>query len=233
MNRIGKIPYLLTLPALLLIAHACSATPPPAPTPTPINVRAILDESGKVMAALQSFHFRMQHNKGGTPLLQSLILTDVNGIAATPDSLSLDFTGVAGSFAVKGSVVALGDDVYMTNPLSGEWQEIEPLVSPLAFFDPAHGIGEMMSQVQNPTLVSQDAEAYRIAGSLPAHALAPLFGGNVAAGDVDLQLTIHRARLHLTEVIITGRITPAEEAGLVRTLILSQFDEPVNIERPR
>ena len=169
----------LTLSLLLmfvLFTQACSdpspaATPVPTATPTPINPQAILDDCGQAMSTLKSFRFRIEHSEeGGTPLAQGMTLTDASGTVANPDRLALDFVGVAGSFAVKGNLIAIGDEVYMTNPLSGEWHAASA-INPLEFFNPSQGIAEILSQVQDATLISQDAAEYRIGGTLPADAL--------------------------------------------------------------
>ena len=56
---------LIALAAALfaLIALAACDTAAPEPTPTPVNPAALLAESGDAMNALQSFRFRLAHNK--------------------------------------------------------------------------------------------------------------------------------------------------------------------------
>ena len=209
------------------------ATPVPPATPTPINPRAILDDCGRVMSELTSFRFHMEHDDdGGTPLPQGMTLTEASGEVENPDRLTVDFSGTAGSFAVKGSLVAVGEDVYMTNPLSGEWHAVSSTLNPLEFFDPSSGIADILAQVQDATLITHDASEYRIGGRLPANALAPLFGDTDTDSSVDVTLTIEKARLYLTQARLEGRITPGEADGLARTITLSKFDEPVDIAAP-
>ena len=228
----------LALLALALIAQACSNTSPPATpvptvTPTPINPQAILDECGQAMSALQSFRFQIEHDdNGGTPLAQGMILTEAGGSVAIPDRLAVDFSGTAGSFAVKGSLIAVGEAVYMTNPLSGEWHAVSPDLNPLEFFSPSDGIAEILGQVRNATLISHDADEYRIGGTLPANALAPLFGETEPQSSVDVTLAIDKAHLYLKRARLEGRITPTEADGLARTITLSAFDDPPDIAPP-
>ena len=217
---------------------ACSdtspiATPAPTATPTPINPQAILHDCGRAMSALTSFRFRIEHNDGGgTPLAQGMTLTDASGGVESPDRLAVDFSGTAGNFAVKGSLVAVGDAVYMTNPLSGEWHAVSSALNPLEFFAPSDGIADILAQVRDATLISHDASEYRIGGRLPAAALAPLFGETDAQSSVNVELTIDKASLHLTQARLEGRITPTEADGIVRTITLSQFNESIDIAVP-
>ncbi len=230
------IPPLLM--ALALLAYGCEeesppSTPVPTATPTPINPQAILEECGNAMSALASYRFHIEHDdNGGTPLAQGMTLTVASGSVRIPDRLAVDFSGTAGSFAVKGSLIAVSDEVYMTNPLSGEWHAVSSALNPLEFFDPSQGIADILAQVQDPTLISHDASEYRIGGTLPADALAPLFGETEPNSSVNVTLAIDKTRLYLTQAQLEGRITPTEADELIRTITLSEFDEPVDISTP-
>ena len=228
---------------LTLLSSACSdAAQPPTPTlapptltptPTPINPQSIVDESAATMAALNSFRFALTHNDDGTPLALGMLLTDASGTVGVPDRVALDFNGVsAGRFAVNGSVIAVGEDVYMTNPLTGDWHQLGGDASPLNFFNPAQGIADIMAQMRDATLVSHDAAAYRIDGMLPADALASLFGAAADESVVRAALTIDKPSLHLSKAVLDGRITPNEADGLARTITLFDFNRPVDIAPP-
>ena len=232
--------YLGLLVAMLSMGLSCSgpysAGAPdgevPAPTPTPINPQAILDLSGAAMTSLESFHFKLEHNTGGTLLAQNLSLISVDGYVVKPDKLSLEFTGSLGNFAMRGKLIAIADQTFMTNPLNDEWQELQDQVSPLAFFDPAKGISSMMSQVTGPTVSEIHTHEVHLAGRLPASALSPLFGAT-ADGVINVELTIGTPDFYLTKVVLEGRITEAELDGVVRTITLDQFNESITIEPPR
>lgn len=230
-----KPSLLLTLALLIYGCGSASSQlePMPTATPTPINPQAILDDCGRAMSALESFRFHIEHSNGnGTPLPQGMTLTEASGGIENPDKLTVDFSGAAANFAVKGSLIAIGEDVYMTNPLSGKWHAASSTLNPLEFFDPSGGIADILAQVRDATLISHDAAEYHIRGTLPATALAPLFGETDAQSDVDVALTIGKARLYLNKARLEGRITPTEADGLVRVITLSEFDEPVDIAIP-
>ena len=200
-------------------------------TPTPINPKAILDQSGKVMNDLQSFHFGLEHNTGGTPLAQGLILVSTEGFVVKPDKLSLNFVGSAGNFVIRGDVITIGDKTFMSNPLNDEWQVLQGQVSPLAYFDPALGISSMMSRVTNVSVLELHNSEIHIGGELPASALGPLFGATTDES-INVELTIDLQKSYLIEVILKGRITATELDGMERTIELSNFNEPKAIEPP-
>lgn len=224
------------LTALALLAYGCGETLPPAtpaPTATPINPQAILDDCGRAMSALTSFRFHIEHDDdGGTPLAQGMTLTKASGSVSSPNRLTVDFSGTAGNFAVKGSLIAIGEDVYMTNPLSGEWHAASSALNPLEFFDPSQGIADILAQVRDATLISHDATEYRIGGRLPADALAPLFGDTEAQSSVHVTMTVEKTHLYLTQARLEGRITPNEADGIARVITLSKFNESADISAP-
>ena len=223
--------------ALILVGCAHSPQPDPTavplPTPTPIDVAALLTRSGEATGALNTFRFQLEHNRdGGTPLTDTLTVTEADGRVVSPDSVSIEFAGTLGNFAVRSSLITLGDDSYMTNPLTGVWEQVAREVSPLGFFDPQRGIGSMMTEVQSPVLVSKSEADYEIEGALPVEALEPLLGGLVEGTTVNVRLTIDSDSLFLKRAILDGRVTAIEPDGVVRTITLSEFNEQVTIEPP-
>ncbi len=205
----------------------------PAPTPTPIDVAALLTRSGAATSALNTFRFQLEHNReGATPLTESLRVTEADGRVVSPDGVSVEFAGTLGSFAVRSSLITLGDDSYMTNPLTGAWEQVAREVSPLGFFDPQRGIGSMMTEVQSPVLIEKSDSEFVIEGALPVEALEPLLGGLMEGNTVDVRLNIDSDSLYLTRAILDGRLTASEPDGVVRTITLSEFNEQVTIEPP-
>ena len=205
----------------------------PAPPPTPIDVAALLTRSGEATSALNTFRFQLEHNReGATPLTESLRVTEADGRVVNPDAVSVDFAGTLGSFAVRSSLITLGDDSYMTNPLTGAWEQVAREVSPLGFFDPQRGIGSMMTEVQSPVLIEKSDAEFVIEGALPVEALEPLLGGLMEGNTVDVRLNIESDSLYLTRAILDGRLTASEPDGVVRTITLSEFNEQVTIEPP-
>ena len=230
------IPLLAGLLAFALVA--CSRGPAPeadepTPTPTPVNVADVLLRSGEAMASLSAFRFALEHEgDGGTPLDASLTVTEAEGAVVSPDKLTVEFSGVLGTFAIRSGFVTIGDESYMTNPLTGAWEPVAREVSPIGFFDPQRGIASIMAQVQRPALASHADGKFVIDGTLPVSALAPLLGSAAQGDAVSARLTIDDATLYLERAVLEGRVTALEPDGVVRAITLWDFNEMVEIERP-
>ena len=233
--------YVAAIAALWLACFACGgseeqATAAPVSTPTPvIDVASVLEQTGAVMAGLSTFHFRLRHEVGSLAIASGLVLDSVDGDVVRPDRISVTFVGNLGGFALDSSLITIGDASYMSNPLTGQWEEGPISLTPLGFFSPTEGIAAMISQMRDPVLTVETAPAasYRISGTLPAPALSPLIGSAILPDAfVDVVLTVASEGSHLIEARLTGRILESDVEGAVRVIELSAFDEPISIEPP-
>ena len=202
------------------------------PSPTPVNPQVVLERSGEVMEALESFHFRLTHESGGTPIGQGLVIREVQGDVARPDKISLEVSGLAGSFAMRLSLITIGDNGFISNPITGEWEPVPAEVSPLGFFEPTRGVSEIMRRIESPRLISTDDDSYTISGTIASEGLASLFGAVEEGNSIDIDVVIDATSLFLLEARLEGRITASEEDGVIRIITLSRFNEPVEIESP-
>ena len=235
-----RAPVLAAWVLVALAAWGCGSPRPPEPTatlsPAPFNPEAVVRRSGEVMESLETFHFRLHHETGNLELLPGLILDEVEGDVISPDKLSLTYRGTFGTgFAIRGSLITMGDAGYMTNPLTGEWEAGPTGVSSMGFFDPRRGIAEMMSGVEELSLLDGAGDArrvYRIGGTLVADALGPLVGATLEGTNVTAELTIDVDQSYLLEARISGAVTPRDSEDVVRVIIISAFNEPLTIEPP-
>ena len=124
----------------------------------------------------------------------------------------------------------------MTNPLTGNWEEIDPTVSPIGFFNPREGISSMMGDITEARFTDSEADrgsdTYEIAGRLPASSLEPLMGNTVDEGLVDVELSIDARNLRLKTVRFIGQVLPSDRPDTVRVIALSRFNEPIDIVAP-
>ncbi len=229
---------LLTAVAVMMVACGQSSaepTPIPTATPTPPDPKEILERSGRVMASLDTFNFRMYHDVGSLEILDGLLIEKVSGKVVNPDKLSMEFSGsFGGGFAIKSEVITIGAQTYMTNPLTGNWEASDASISPVGFFSPTRGIAEMMGQTQDATLLDDATSdgTYRISGALPTTALASLVGPTLTDRTVDLDLKIDSTTDYLLEVRFIGAVTPSDVEDAERVIVLSFFNEEVVIEPP-
>ena len=221
---------------ILLAALACQGTQPtPSPTPLP-DVHSILESSGEAMALLDSFHFQLSHNGGGTPLAEGLVIKEVDGDVVKPDKLVLKWQGTFGGFFVRADVIAVAGETYMTDPITRKWGSISGEVNPLGFFDPAVGIAAIMADLTDASAAGtarlDNTDTYRIQGRLPSLSLYPLLFTVAQDIMVETEVWIGADDGYMHQVVFRSRVTEEEVEGTTRIIRLSGFNAPVEIAAP-
>ena len=221
---------------VVAISYGCGGSEPgveaqpstPVPTPTPIDPAVLLQRMGAAMEEISSFEFLLDHESGGTVLMSNLVMSGITGQVTRPDRLSIEFRGRLGNFAIRGQLVTVGEATYMTNPLTDEWEEIAPDISPVRFFNE---FADMVSQV-TPSGATLDGDLFRVRGRLPTEAMEPLVGSTIKGETVGIELAASASDARIVEVTFDGAVTEAEEAGTIRRITLSRFNESFSVELP-
>ncbi len=219
---------------LALVQAACGGGETAAPAPAQLTARQVLERSAQAMTGVSAFRVSLETTGGETPIPGGLGLRSAAGVMARPDRLSAQVKAMALGFLVEVKVISAGGKTYMTNPLGGGWQTYDSAVSPVAFLDPAKGVALILQSMQSPVLEGEVAGSagYRVRGKLPAQAAQFVAGSFAEGAVVDATLVIGKDGLRLLQATLSGRITKDEPPGIVRTLVFSEFDQPVTIEPP-
>lgn len=251
MHARGRIGLLALLIVLTVGAVACSdkdkkndkgagsaqaTAAPRQPDPAVLSRQA-----ADTIEALKSFHFVLEHENGGTPIVLNLSMTRAEGDIVKPDRLRADVEAKAtqlGNANVKVKVVNVGDKAVITNPFTPtQWLPL-PGENRLAdIFDPGAGTTAALRAVKNPKITGEETingiKVWRVEGDVDAAALTAVAStiaepGYIVKGTAwvgqDKPL-VHRIRLD-------GPLGSKDAKGIVRKIDLSKFDEPLTIELP-
>jgi hypothetical protein len=142
-----------------------------------------------------------------------------------------------GNMAFELQTIAVGDRQYLTNPLSGQWQDATGTLLLPSLLDPERGLAALVrraERLEKRGRASQDGvDAYHLAGPLPAEALARLVGvASPASGSVESELWFGAADFRLRRARLVGPVVADEPPNLERVLTLSDFDAPLQIDPP-
>lgn len=194
-------------------------------------VRQSAERTGEV----QSFHFALdvQNVPASGAGLQ---LTGAEGDVAVPDRASADVTGTFAGVPISTQVIAIGDDVWLKDPLSGDWRAVDVSTTPVALLSPSKGVLAVMGGLTEATDEgSEDVDGtvlVRVSGTASAADVAPLVAVSPSEGDVPVTLWIGEDDLILRRIEVRGAVADGEPEDAVRTVDLSRFDEPVTVEPP-
>lgn len=208
----------------------------PTPILTPFNVETTLKQSGEIMSTLKSFHFQISLERGAIELSEGLLVNEIEGDIVNPDQLSVSLTGTYGNgFAIRSNLISVKGDTYMTNPLTGQWQPMPSNISTLGFLNPISGINAIMINLSQANLLKQtDSQntLYRLEGALPTKVVSPLFGPTIEDATVQVEIVIDAKNLYLLEAKFSGRVTSTDVDDTERSIIISAFNEPIEIKSP-
>ena len=222
--------FCLALLALLLLA--CTAAPAAEPTAEELRTR-----SADAMARLSGFSFKLEVLNGAMPLGGGLAATSIDGAVAAPDRMQMTVKARAANMPLELRVVGIGERQYMTNPLTGQWQDAAGALALPRLLDPEQGLASTLrgaTALEKRGRQSQGGvDSFHLAGPVPAEQLARLVGAaQPAPGAVQTELWVAAADYRLHRVRLVGAIVVDEPPGLERVLTLSDFDAPPRIEAP-
>lgn len=220
------------------IAISCSSdgTEDLAATLEPLSPEEVVSRSSEALSGISTFRFALSHAQGNTVLTNGIEVQKATGTAATPGSYTLDADTLVSGFFVNSQVVVIGNDSYMTHPITHDWQLLEPDASPFKTFDPVSLVGNILGQISEIVPTPEDSVpdgAYAVDGDLPAEALTTLTGGvDETAPALEVRVIVDGTTMFPVEARIVGRATTDEHDNLVRTVRLFAFNSDITIEPP-
>ena len=217
---------------LLPAITACSQEETPLPS---LSVEDIITNTINKLDSVTSFHFKLAHEGGGTPIAMGLELLEATGDMTKPDKLKTAVSASLSGILVKVDVITIGSTTYMTNPLTGNWEMLPSDFSAIAVFDPNTGIMSILSGIIDPTVEEGDNDnkvRYHIKGEIPVESLRPITLNSIEGTTVIVDIWIDPGDFSIDKVRLEGRITETEKSGIIRTLEFSDFNKKVEIESP-
>ncbi len=204
---------------------------------SPLPPEEVIATASPRLDELKSFHFELKQKGGGTPIAMDLELTAASGDIEPPDRLSMKMEATWGKQFMESELVTVGETTYMTNPLSGKWENLSDDFTAVTLFQPDTGIKAVMESVTGLSMLEAEMVGgvlcYHLKGELDSEVLDAIAVGHAAEGlSVDTEIWIGGEDFLLRKVEFDGRITEEEKEGIIRTLEISSFNEPVNIELP-
>ncbi|GAC1391542.1 MAG: hypothetical protein NVS4B11_30800 [Ktedonobacteraceae bacterium] len=206
-----------------------------APKPTASQLLASLQKSFR---ATHSFHVTMQVQNPGPIEQDHIQIRTANGDVSMPDKVKAQATVIMSGQALTVNLISVGDNQFITDPVTGQWRVIKGVLDPRTLTNPNTGIISVVGKVQN---VSQPISAvvggnpcWRIAGQLSAKDVAFFTGGGVPDGTL-LQTVacIGKGDFLPYFVSVTGQAAAGDTPQTTRIFTMSNYNENINIVAPQ
>ncbi len=199
----------------------------------PADPGEILAEATEAMSAVETLAFEL--TRSGAPITVANLQFDAaEGQYAAPDSAQAVLKVKAAGISVEVATIAIGERVWITNPLSQQWEEFPAGTgfNPAIIFDPEIGwqplLGADLSDVELADERASGGE-YVITGTVAPGRVEVLTARLVRDQPVEVELLIDPETARVTRVAFD---TEGEDGVSEWLLELSEFGEQVSIEPP-
>ncbi|MDQ4078965.1 MAG: LppX_LprAFG lipoprotein [Chloroflexota bacterium] len=236
LERLVKRPLLFLLLFFLLALVGCGEElEEPVPTPTP-SAEDWLGRAVEGWNEMESFHFALALEERTIELDEdgTLSIDEAEGDVMAPDRMQAE-TSVRTPFgSTMVAFIAIGDEQWLTNPLSGKWEEAPPdmRAEVTGLFDREAGIGAILADMENLERLADETVEERptvhLRGTLPG-ALLTDFADDLPE-TVTVDLWIDEEEHHILKLVITEPATDEPEATW--TFLFSGFNDTPVIEPP-
>lgn len=198
----------------------------------------VVADAADAMAAVSSVEFRLE--RSGAPVFidqfGSIALDALHGQFSVPSRAQAEITvTVDESFITKLGAVAIDHEVWISNPVTGDFETLPAGydLDPSRFFDPSGGWQPLLDGLFDIEFVGVDdrgGERYRVRATAPAAEVSNITVGLVRDQDVPVELWIHPGSSLVTHAEFTTVLDGAESRWV---LDLDRYGDRFTIRPPR
>ncbi len=211
---------------LALLAASCGGSPQSAG----LDAAGLIAGAVSAMQGVESAHFEM--TRAGAPVtVEGLVFDSAVGRYAAPEAAEAVLRVHVGGIAVELGTVSIGDQTWLTDPLTGRWHELRPGAgfNPAILFDPEFGWVALLSDLTEVTVVEAGGETHHLSGLVPAARIEAITVGLAPGQSVSLDLWLDAATLHIVRLEFS---TIGDEGRSDWVITMSDFGAPVQIDPP-
>ncbi len=192
----------------------------------------------ETMGAVTSVRFELERT-GAPVFIDQAGLLSLNNLLGTfevPGSANaiLQVT-VSESLNTELGAIAVADEVWLTNPITGEFETLPPGfdIDPSLFFDPVNGWQPLIEDLSGTTFVGEEEregqDSFHITGTAPADRMQAVTAGLVRGQDVDIDLWVNPETGEVIELAFSTVFDGAQSDWRV---LLSEYGEDFDISAP-
>jgi hypothetical protein len=205
-----------------------------------LDTATILESTARRLDAVKSVHFTVAiEGAAFIDTERTTQLRSANGDIVPPDQMQTKLTASLASVNFDVSLVAIGSDRYMTNPITGQWGPAEAGFdySPTVLFDKQQGLSTVLGKLRDVEQLAVEkvngVDAYHLRGKADRATIEPLTSGAIDGDPIGVEFWIAKDSFNLIKLILTEPQTPDKPQPAVWTLTFDKYDAPVTITKPQ
>lgn len=168
---------------------------------------------------------------------QTIRLASAEGELARPASVSATARVSVMITTVNVNIIVIGDNAYMTNLVSGDWEQAPEdfNYNPALLFNPDDGLGPIMQDIRNAELDGSESingrDAHRITGLVTDEQIDDITAGSIEGEDIDVTIWIAEDNHEVVRLFLSAP-GEAEEEETTWDLHFTDHNQEVTIEAP-
>ena len=219
--------------ALFVLAIACGGDD--KSTASKDDPAKVLSDAVAAINNVQSFHFKLDHENGSTPMPLNLELVSAEGDVAVPDRIKAEVRAKAISLNVRLDVIGIGENTWITNPFSRRWERL-PGAALRDIADPAALAKALVESLRDVRIEGRSevdgTSNYHLQGNLDSGALAMALPIAEPGYQASVDLYIAESDSLPRRARIGGRLSNADNENVVRVVEFTRYNESVTIVAP-
>lgn len=196
-----------------------------------------LSSAADALEEVDSFHFLLTHENGGTEIVLDLEMQRAEGDVIVPDRLRAEVEAeAAGGIDVDTTVIAVGEDLFFENPFGGGFVDADFSIQDI--LDPTQGAVALLRAAPedseyggSETIDGEDT--LRVVATIDAGQLDRLIPSADDGFPVEVTLWVGKEDRLLRRILILGPLNADEPNDIERLIEISDFNNgDLEIEAP-
>jgi hypothetical protein len=235
----------LSATSTAFVSSATAAAPTVPGTPMPPSdpkAQAVVDKARTRLDQVNTLHFTVTIDGDlFIDALKTQRVKSAEGDLVRPDKVSASAKVAAGPVNATVKFIQIGDDVYMTNILTGKWEKAPGGLGydPRVVFDKENGVTAILGKVSGWQFVDttkvNGADTQHVRGPVPVQSVNALVAGSLRGDTIDVDLYVEGKNNDIVRLVLAEQ--PAAVApGTVAarwTLDLSKQNDNITISAPQ
>jgi hypothetical protein len=202
------------------------------------SAASVLQAGQQQFASLKAFHFVLNTVNPGSP---TSALPDyplkAEGDVVLPNKLQSSLTISVGALDVTTEVIAIGNQGWFQDPISGKWTTNSQIAGLATIFNQQTGLPSLITQIDNPSKPADRSigttHCWSIHGTLAEAKVAALIGATPpSTTPLNVSVCIGQSDHEVYLITLNGELFPGDTAQTEHDITLSKFNESFTITAP-
>ncbi len=230
--------YLVNFILAALIVTAISAPVAFAQDEPPVD--DLLADASERLQETETMEFLMEIE--GTTYVddaETIQLLSAEGVMQRPDRVDVTFTAIVlGRQQISIRMITVGDESWITDLVTGKWVPSPPEFgyNPSILYDDEHGLGPVMSRMEEPEIVGSEEidgrDAWQVTATADGDIIKMMTSNTLRGSEHSLEIWVDKETNDILKISIAEPTDEDLEDPSVLTLNLTEHDKDVTIEPP-